>query len=128
MQTPTVQTYAEAAHLWTTTRRRKLANNTYLERIDDPNGGRPSYAVRLHRTNVVTYHPDGSIVLDSGGWQTVTTKARMNAHTPPAVSVWQDRHEWYVGVRVSSREDGQRWNYADGFTLDAETLADAVPA
>src|SRR5689334_18060408 len=32
----------------------------------------------LYQTAIVTWKPDGSVVLDSGGWKTVTTKARMN--------------------------------------------------
>jgi hypothetical protein len=37
-----------------------------------------SYAVRLHDTDVVTFLPSGSVALDSGGWQTFTTRDRMN--------------------------------------------------
>ena len=45
-------------------------------------------------TDVVTWHPDGGFTLRSGGWYTVTTKARINAFTP--VSVRQRQHEWFV--------------------------------
>jgi hypothetical protein len=33
--------------------------------------------VTYHSTAVVTARPDGSVVLNTGGWRTVTTKARM---------------------------------------------------
>jgi hypothetical protein len=55
----------------------KLAHNTYLERFLRPGDLEAVYAVRLHRTRIVQFHPDGSIVLDTGGWQTPTTRARM---------------------------------------------------
>lgn len=64
---------------------RKLQNSTYLER-------RPGsdIAVRLHQTDVLTFSPDGAITLDSGGWDTVTTKDRMNAYLPPVWRVGSD--------------------------------------
>lgn len=33
---------------------------------------------RLHVTDIVQRHPDNRVTLDSGGWRTMTTKARMN--------------------------------------------------
>lgn len=42
--------------------RRKLENNTYLEERDGN-----TIAVKLHATDVVTFHRDGRVVLNSGG-------------------------------------------------------------
>lgn len=67
---------------------KKIGNNTYLRRVD---GG---IAVRLHATDVVTIHPDGSYTLNTGGWWTVTTKERINAYSPARLS--QRRGEWYL--------------------------------
>ena len=69
--------------------RRKLGNNTYLERRDAE-----SIAVRLHATDVVTFHANGDTVLNSGGWRTPTTKERINTYAP--VSISQERGIWYV--------------------------------
>lgn len=52
---------------------RKVANNTYLQRRSE---GR--LAVKLHNTDILTFHPDGSVVFTTGGWKTMTTKERMN--------------------------------------------------
>ena len=56
-------------------------------------------AVRYHRTDVCTLHPDGTVTLRTGGWQTVTTKRRINqalrCFGVPAL-VYQRRHDWYV--------------------------------
>ncbi len=85
--------------------RRKLGNNTYLEERLHPDCDRDNcpkhpidYAVRLHRTDVVTLHPDGSQTLNSGGWRTVTTKDRINAYS--MARVWSDRGEWKVAMRT----------------------------
>lgn len=58
----------------------------------------PEYdiAVRYHDTNIVTYHGDGSITLDTGGWETVTTTNRMDMLTPTRFRV--RRRNSYVEV------------------------------
>lgn len=81
-----------------------VANNTRLFERD--NG---SIAVQLHSTDVVTYHADDSCTLDSGGWQTVTTKERMNCYAPGRV--YSDKGIWYVSYA------GKQYLYADGMTL-----------
>ena len=75
---------------------RKIANNTTLHRIDAD-----SIAVQLHATNVVTYHRDGRIILNTGGWRTSTTKTRLNDYSPARIS--QRKGEWFVrfnGIEV----------------------------
>lgn len=52
--------------------------NTRLTRIY----GRDEVAVRFHQTNIVTFYPNGDIVLVNGGWYTPTTSARMNEYLP----------------------------------------------
>jgi hypothetical protein len=69
---------------------KKLANNTYAFRCD--NG---VIVVRLHQTNIVTYFPNGKVVLNSGNWRTVTTKARLNEFSP--FNVFQNKGIWSVG-------------------------------
>lgn len=67
-------TYEQARCLLGTRDRFKLGNNTTLEAR--PRG---AFAVRLHYTDVVTFHADGRVTLDSGGWQTPTTRDRFRA-------------------------------------------------
>lgn len=94
----------------------KLANNTYLER--DPDG---TLAVRLHATRVLAIAPDGAVTLDSGGWRTVTTRARMNAWLPDGWQVWQTGGIWYVG-----RRGGETFPYADGMVLHPDGTVDGA--
>ena len=56
---------------------RKLAHNTYARRR---NSGK--IAIQLHATDILTFHSDGQIDLNTGGWNTVTTHSRMNAFLP----------------------------------------------
>jgi len=95
-------TYHDAAeYLGRKTSRPLPGPSTRIERRDDDR-----IAVRYHQTDVVTYHDDGRIVLDSGGYQTATTKTRINDYAP--VSLWQRRGNWFLN-------DGEP--FADGVTL-----------
>lgn len=85
-----LQTYQDCVAL-AQTRKRKLANNTYLQYVSAS-----AYAVRLHDTNIITFYDDGRIMLNSGGWQTPTTKARLNEHLF-GWAIWQDTGIWYLG-------------------------------
>ena len=78
----------EQLHELAQTRKRKLGNNTYLV-VRDDNG----YGIRLHNTEVVIHYKD-RIVLNSGGWYSNTTKARMNKYTP--FNICQKNFKWFV--------------------------------
>jgi hypothetical protein len=64
----------------------------------------------LHSTNVVTFHSNGRIVFDSGGWKTPTTKQRMCEFSPARVS--QSRGAWNISI------GGVSASFADGVTWD----------
>lgn len=81
-----------------------VANNTVEYRKED--GIR---VIRLHLTDIVTFNPDGSVTLNSDGWQTVTTKARMNEFF--SGYVYQDKSIWYV------ENAGKIYVYKDGITF-----------
>ena len=70
-------------------KRRKVGNNTYAEILHDNSVG-----IMLHSTYVVKIHPDNTYTLQTGGWQTVTTKDRINQYSP--VRVYQRNYEWFV--------------------------------
>lgn len=81
---------------------KKLGNNTYLVRRGD------DFAVKLHNTDVVTIHADNTYTLNTGGWQTVTTKDRINGYSP--ARIYQNKGLWYMrGGSV----------YYDGIRIDA---------
>lgn len=67
----------------------KNKRSTYLRRIND------TIEMVYHNTPVVTYHPDNTISLNSGGYHTVTTKARMNSALGNKGYVFQKNHKWY---------------------------------
>lgn len=95
---------------------RKLANNTYVHRVGD------DIAVKYHATDITTYHRDGTITLDTGGWRTATTKGRMHeligrglflSSTDGVWTLSRRVGEWPAPVEtVSEYYDGMRFTYA----------------
>lgn len=88
---------------------------TTLEQRD--NG---AIALKLVNTDVVTYYPDGRIVLNSGGWLTATTKKRMNDYQEEAI-IYQEKGQWFAITRDPT---GNGWAldddpvpFADGITF-----------
>ena len=51
----------------------KIGHNTWICRRDDGD-----VAVKYHYTDIVTFHPDYSITVRTGGWDTSTTRGRLN--------------------------------------------------
>lgn len=87
----------------------RIGHNTY---VAEAHMG--AVAIILHRTPIVIYYPDGKVKLNSGGWHTVTTKARMNAVLPPWIRVYQERHDWFVKVR------GEKQAFYDGMEIQSD--------
>ena len=102
--------YTEAAAALNGRESKKIGNNTYMKRRE---GG--AVACMLHDTDVITWKPDGGIIYNSGGWKTVTTKARMNEYGP--ASVCQTAGQWYIDGKAYADgciyKDGQLTGCAD---------------
>jgi hypothetical protein len=65
----------------------------------DPAG---TLVVQYHNTEVVTASADGKVVLRTGGWQTATTRTRMNQAANQfqlGYSVFQKDFNWFVTWR-----------------------------
>ena len=81
--------------------RTKIKHNTYLSQ--DENG---RYVVTLYNTDIVTFDKD-NIILNTGGWSTATTKARMNFIS----------EEYRLGYRVSAKNWDWQVTYNDKANL-----------
>ena len=91
--------------------RGKIGNNTTIMR--PPQGGE-GYSVVLHHTPIVTYRPDGSVQLRSGGHESATTKARMNEVLPPGWGVSQKNFRWSVHTPKGA------YNFIDGMVIQED--------
>ena len=63
--------------------------------------------VYLHGNHIATYnHVDRSLSLLDGGWQTVTTKSRLNAlcsEFKPGFGVFQKNWQWFISDRLNNK-------------------------
>jgi len=76
-----------------------------------------SRVIRLHLTDIITFKPNGDIVLNSGGWQTVTTKERMNKFLPGGWYLTQSKNVWYLSHGRWHSPDRVEFVYQDGITI-----------
>lgn len=76
--------------------------------------------LRLHATDILTWKPDGKIILNSGGFRTRTTKERLNAFLPDNIRIYQKKYQWYV------EKQGQTVDFTDGMELTAEKSLDVA--
>lgn len=101
-----IKNYAEAQELLGKKTRKKLAHETWLEVMNSQ-----EIAVRYHNSPVVTYYKNGEIEIRSFGWESNTTKARINTYAP--VFIWQEKWVWFVTPRIGEirrfTDDGMRF-------------------
>lgn len=67
--------------------------------------------IRLHLTDIIEKLPGDRVKVSSGGWKTMTTKARLNAFMPNGYRVWSGRGTWEV------HHNGDKVPFVDGMTL-----------
>ena len=90
----------------------KIAGNTWLEKCGE------NMVLRYHSTDVVTFQPDGGVVLKSGGWRTVTTKERINWCLPGGFSLSQVKGVWYVMSRLGKNlNENKEHVFQDGIMV-----------
>lgn len=78
-------------------------------------------AVRLVDSNIMVFHPNGWVTLDTCGWQTATTKARMNDYLPKGWGIYQEKGIWYLSTGYWNDPDRKVYAFNDGLTFNPET-------
>lgn len=96
---------------------RTLAHNTSIFRYADGN----TIGIKLHNTVIFCFWREPGSVdvprgwafsLNSGGYETTTTKQRMNALLPPGFRVYSEKFYWYVSTPAGVR------SFRDGMTFE----------
>lgn len=77
-------------------RSKPYANNTRIEKRGDD-----AFALRLHATDIATFHRDGRITISTGGWRTVTTKERLG-HVTRHLST--ERGTWFIDCEPNPKD------------------------
>lgn len=82
-------------------------------------------AIKFHDTEIVRFNEE-VIKLDSGGWQTVTTKRRMNQASSRfllSFGVYQTRGDWFISFMDADYNHGDPIPFYDGITLSRDRTA-----
>lgn len=83
---------------------KKIGYETVIRRIDDFTIG-----VRYHSTDILKVDPTNIVKLNTGGWDTPTTKDRLNQFLSClGVHIYQKKHVWYIVG------DNGTFEYSDG--------------
>lgn len=83
-----------------------VKNNTRLTEYMD--GTR---VLRLHATDIIKWQGN-KVILNSGGFQTHTTKQRLNQYLPGNIRVYQKDYNWYI------EKDGKTSDFSDNIEID----------
>jgi len=104
----------------------KLVGNNTLEYMDGD-----ARVVRHFTTDILRFEPDGTIVFNTSGHKSMTTKARLNDLQEP-VSIWSDKRVWYARAKkqvgygnngdtfFAHDRDAETFVFADGMTYHPE--------
>ena len=87
----------------------KSSTIAYRTKSDD------NIRIRFHETDILKFDGDGNVTLDSGGYRTPTTKARLN-ELQSAVHIYQEDFTWYVRFK-----NGSTIEFYDGMVIDLDT-------
>ena len=96
-------------------RRHKKFRSTYIH-----SAGVNSYKIRYYNTDIIQIDEDGCTTLNTGGFETNTTKIRMNYYLPPKCHIYQHKHVWYLKLA-----DGVVVDYKDNIVLTREGILHA---
>lgn len=70
---------------------RKVGNNTYARKTEAG-----EVIVRLHNTDILTFFPNGRVIVNTGGYRSNTTKSRINEFLPVDFPrLYQARGLWF---------------------------------
>jgi hypothetical protein len=94
-------TYEQCEAFLTGDREKTVASNVKVVRLTED-----SIAIRLYRTDIITYYRDGTFSWTNGGYYTPTTSARANQFGPEGV--WFGNHNLMLYANGTAEGVGVR--------------------
>ncbi len=102
------------------TKGKPIGNNTRLYFTESTFGDVDDYySVRLHGNQIMQIYRDRIIPMD-GGWQTVTTKARLNEHLPQGFYVFQKNFEWFLQDMNTNADEPLVYPFGDVYYIHSD--------
>lgn len=105
--------YQSAKELIKNRESKKLANNTYLMWSGE------NLTVELHNSPILTFYPNGDTMIDLCGWNTMTTRDRINEFLPQEFKVSTDKGILYLcrDRIVGGYRTFESFVFKDGITI-----------
>jgi len=116
-----MNTYQDALAKFNTARNKSdgkpLASNKRLYQRSDG-----SIEVVLYNTSIVVLHPDNTLTLNTGGWNTITTRKHINKHLPDGVYLFSRNWELQLGRALNANDWSRRAviKFKDGIRIDSK--------
>ncbi len=116
------RSYERAVELLGGKDRRTVCNNTVLY----PSGVEQRVDVSLHWHVIVSHYEDGRVELNSCGYQTATTKDRINRCLPGGWILCQRNRKWHLWL-PGSAPNHREVPFVDGMTVpETEAKSEAT--
>lgn len=80
--------------------------------------------IRLHLTDIVTFKLGDKVVLNTGGWNTVTTRDRINKQLESSCPGWRmysEQNDPYLRYGSWSNDDAVTYHFHDGIVITGNT-------
>lgn len=93
---------------------KRIGCNTTVRRIDNN-----TIAMKYHATDILVWKRDGTIVIDTNGWHTITTATRINEYGP--FRVYSVKGEWRTRLMKGYADSVPELEFIDGSIFDPVT-------
>lgn len=103
---------------------KKLGHNTIVHMVRVMDSPEDQVAVKYHGTDIIRVDREGVVTLSTGGWDTPTTKDRLNQFLRCRnMSIYQKKGEWYITNRFGHfpYKDGMKV-LPDGQIMDIDNV------
>jgi len=107
--------------------KKRINVNTVLRRNGE------DLTITYFQTNILTFRPNGTVTIDNGGWETISTKRRINSLIGSKVTIHSMYGKWWVQARQTERFAGTHWHenmewnhavyyqFTSGMSFDVDT-------
>jgi cytochrome c biogenesis protein ResB len=76
---------------------KRLGHNTSVLKTQDWRSNLDAVAVKYHNTNILTVNSVGIVTINTNGWETNTTKDRLNQFLRcKGMYIYQKKYKWYI--------------------------------
>jgi hypothetical protein len=93
----------------------KIIGNNTIEYVNQAS----ERIIRLHHTDILTFRVNGDIALNTGGWKTVTTKARINEFLPSIYWLQTSKGQWFLR-KIEKPHNDVKYLFADNMIIKAD--------